>query len=114
VRLLHRVVAEAFLPNPHKMPEVNHIDEDIKNCCASNLAWCTSKQNANHGTRTARMMEKRVTKGVIQRTRDGKFVRAYKSIADACRATGAFDSAIIKVCNNKQHTSVGYVWEYAE
>ena len=115
VRLLHRVVAKAFIPNPDNLPEVNHKDEDIQNCQVENLEWCTSKYNANYGSRNVRMIEKRGnTKPVIQKTKDGDFIRRFDSVAEATRATGAFDSAIIKVCNGKQKTSVGYRWEYAD
>lgn len=115
VRLLHRVVAQAFIPNPENLPEVNHKDENIENCRADNLEWCTSKYNANYGSRNAKMIENRGNnKPVIQKTKAGEFVKRFASIAEASRETGAFDSAIIKVCNGKQKTSVGYKWEYTD
>jgi len=42
---LHRLVAEAFCPNPNNLPVVDHIDNNKQNCAASNLQWCTAKQN---------------------------------------------------------------------
>ena len=45
---LHRAVAEHFLPNPHNLPCVNHIDSNRQNPCVSNLEWVTEKQNAAH------------------------------------------------------------------
>ena len=113
--LLHRMVAMLFIPNPDNLPEVNHKDEDITNCRADNLEWCTSKYNANYGTRNERCFKNNPQKkSVRQLTLDGKVVKEYVSIGKAAKATGAYDSAIIKVCKGKQKTSVGYRWEYIE
>lgn len=46
--LIHRLVAEAFIDNPNKLPEINHKDENPLNNTITNLEWCTHKYNMNY------------------------------------------------------------------
>lgn len=45
---LHRLVAEHFIPNPHNLPQVNHINGDRRDNRANNLEWCSASQNVKH------------------------------------------------------------------
>lgn len=44
-KLVHRLVAETFLPNPKNLPEIDHIDDNPKNNCVENLQWVSREQN---------------------------------------------------------------------
>lgn len=54
-RMVHLIVADAFLPPKPSGHEVNHIDGDVKNCHRRNLEWMTHSQNMLHGHRMKRM-----------------------------------------------------------
>lgn len=116
--LIHRLVAETFLPNPDNLPEVNHKDEDKTNNNVSNLEWCTRLYNVNYGTKIKRhseFMTKTKGRAVCQYTKAGELVNTFKSVSEASREMGIDVSNIIAVCSHGvQKTAGGYVWRYAE
>ena len=61
--LVHRLVAEAFIPNPDNLPQVNHRDENPSNDNVDNLEWCDGKYNVNYGTRIDRIRDIRLKNG---------------------------------------------------
>ena len=116
--LIHRLVAETFIPNPDGLPQVNHKDENKKNNNVENLEWCTMQYNMSYGTKGKRHSEFMTrTKGraVCQYTKDGKLVNRFSSITQAAKATGIIHSSINMACVHEvQKTAGGYVWRYAE
>ena len=112
---IHRIVAEAFVPNPLEKEEVNHKDENPSNNHASNLEWVTHKENINYGTRTERAREtttKLQGKAVQQFSKDGKLVAEYESLSAAGNATGTHVPNILKCAKGIYKTAGGYIWKY--
>ena len=107
---VHRLVAEAFIPNPNNFPQVNHKDEDKSNNRVSNLEWMTLKRNINYGTRNKRMA---LTKGknVKAFDDDGNFIMWFCSMTVAEKITGINQGDISRCTLGKTKHAGGYVWE---
>ena len=67
---VHRLVALAFIPNPDKLPQVNHKDEDKQNNYVNNLEWCDNSYNNKYGTLPERKRQTCIEHGVYERTRE--------------------------------------------
>lgn len=108
---IHRLVAEAFIPNPDNLPQVNHKDEVKTNNHVSNLEWITIEGNLNYRTRNERIA-KANSKPVAQKTLDGELVKIWPSVMEVERQTGWSQRNISKCCNGKRKSAYGYVWSY--
>ena len=107
--LLHRIIATAFIDNPGKKPQVNHIDENKLNNDLSNLEWCTERENAVHGTRTKRAAEK-LSQKVIQLDLNDNVLNEFESMHQAEQETGVFATSISACCNGKRKSAGGFKW----
>lgn len=112
---VHRLVAEAFIPNPDNLPEINHKNEIITDNRVENLEWCDNLYNVRYGTGIARRTKK-LSVPVEQIDKNGNVVATYGSIAEAAKAVGVGASALAKTCkgNSRHQTAGGYRWRYKE
>lgn len=108
---IHRLVAIAFLENPHNYRCINHKDENRQNNVVDNLEWCNHSYNNSYGSRGDKF-RKAVGKVVLQYTLDGEFVKEWICMREAQRGTGI--RGIDMVCNGKRKTAGGYIWKYKE
>lgn len=126
---IHRLVANAFIPNQNNYPCVNHKDETRTNNRVENLEWCTYKYNMNYGHCQEKIRKnftksekyyaaltenrKKCRKPILQFTKDGVFVARHESIEAAARAIGAKNHHITDCAKGGRHkTSNGFVWKY--
>ena len=109
--LLHRLVAVAFIPNPNKLEQVNHKDENKSNNLPYNLEWCDRKYNVNYGTCISRSSKKH-SKPIEQLTLDGRHVAYYYGIREAMRKTNIKTIHNALTCWKGQTTAGGYQWRY--
>ena len=93
-KYIHCLVAEAFIPNPNKLPQVNHKDENKSNNYVGNLEWCTASYNSSYGSRN-----KTNSIPVLQYTLNGEFIAEYPSILQASKIVGISDSTIRRSCS---------------
>lgn len=63
--IVHRLLAQTYIPNPNDYPEINHKDEIKNHNWINNLEWCTTVYNINYGTRNSRMVATRKLKNII-------------------------------------------------
>ena len=109
--LIHRLVAEAFIPNPDNLPEVNHIDEDKANNCVYNLEWCTRKYNHAYGTARERNVQNK--RKIVQQLDPitGVVIQEYPSLTVATKAVGY---GINNCVTGRCALAHGYQWRYKE
>lgn len=111
VFLVHRLLAIAFIPNPYNYPCINHKDENKSNNALDNLEWCTHRYNLNYGTHNERANETR-KKPILQYTKDGVFIREWKSVTDLNIETKIDMGHVTACCRGKRKTAGGYCWKY--
>jgi hypothetical protein len=127
---IHKLVAEAFIPNPNNYPQVDHIDCNKRNNTVANLKWCTQSMNMNNPITKEYIDSKRLefcreewyietqrysqphSKCVLQYSLNGDLIARWRTISEAARSIGASVQAISRCCNGVVKTSMNYIWKF--
>lgn len=118
---VHRLVCEAFLPNPENKPCVDHISTIKDDNRVENLRWCTHKENCNNPISHQKLLntiqpryskDNPNAKAIIQFTTNGEVIRKWNCMDDAAKAFNVHYIGISKCCRGVLKTAYGYVWKY--
>jgi hypothetical protein len=113
--LIHRLVAQAFIPNPDNLPQINHKNEQRDDNRVDNLEWCTCVYNIMYNNRSKRVAIAN-GKPIEQLSMDGHLIREFPSIREAARFVIG-DMKSIRMCCKKDtmtHYYKGYRWKFKE
>lgn len=109
--LVHRLVAQSFIPNPDNKPHINHIDGNPSNNYVENLEWCTDSENRKHAWDTG-LQGKGSRKSVNQYTLTGDPIKTFRSITEAVKIMKGGTKEIPDCCNNKRGSYKNYKWKW--
>lgn len=108
---VHRLVAEAFIPNPNNLPQINHKNEDKTCNSVENLEWCDCRYNLMYGTLPEKR-KSRCCQTICMYDKHGRFVRSIRSARDAERELGISHSTILDCCKGKAYSAGGFIWRF--
>lgn len=125
--LVHRLVAQAFIPNPENKPCIDHINTDRTDNRVENLRWVTYKENSNNPITKTKQKENNHkpnlgkfgkehynSKPILQFTLNGEFVKRWDSAIEIKNELNFNNGYICSCCKGKGKSSNGYKWAYAE
>lgn len=111
---VHRLVAQAFIPNPNNLPQVNHKDGNKINNCVDNLEWVTDHENKVHANTNGLYSHKKCHYRKIAMLVNGIEIKRFTSIANAAREMNlTYDHICYQLMINKNHPKDRHIqWVY--
>ena len=110
-KIVHRLVAEAFIPNPNNFKEINHKDENKINNNVVNLEWCDAKYNLNYGKRRI-IASLHIKKPILQCDLDGNVIKEWCGGIDASKELNIGHKGISRCANGLRNHYKGFKWVF--
>lgn len=107
----HRLVAEAYIPNPNNYNQVNHKDLNKHNNNVDNLEWCSEAMNMQHNADNKPENSRKVLQ--FDLVDENKLIGTYNSVKEASEKTNTNKTSIIHCCSGKYKKAGEYIWKYA-
>lgn len=108
VATIHKLVADAFIPNPLCLPTINHIDGNKHNNRVSNLEWVSYSENNQHALDNGLRSPRGNT--IAQYDLNNNLIATYRSACEASRKTGLSRGGISHCLNGRCNSSGGFIW----